>query len=463
MEYDIIVIGSGPGGYVAAVRAAQAGKRTAIVEREALGGVCLNWGCIPTKALLKSASVYHYVKNAAAYGIDIEGEAKADISKIVARSRGVAETMSKGIDFLMKKNKIDVLRGHGSIESKGVVAVENEEGRTLYEADHIILATGARPRQMPFIPVDGEKIITSREALVIKELPESIVVIGSGAIGSEFAFLFAQLGVKVTIVEYLPNLMPLEDEEVSKTMERAFRKMRTTVYTGTTVKAARVNDDGRCEVDIEGKKGAETLVADMVLAAVGIKTNTENIGLEKVGIELERDKIKVDEHYQTAVEGIYAIGDLIPTPALAHVASAEAIHCIDAICGRSPQPVDYSTIPSCVYTSPEVASVGLTEKQAAEKGIELKVGRFQFTASGKAAAAGERDGFVKLLFDAATDKLVGAHFVGMNVTEMIAEPTVAKALGATAEVLAHTIHPHPTMNEAVMEAAEAALGHAIHG
>ncbi|MBQ8745524.1 MAG: dihydrolipoyl dehydrogenase [Rikenellaceae bacterium] len=463
MKYDIIVIGSGPGGYVAAVRAAQAGKRTAIVEREALGGVCLNWGCIPTKALLKSASVYHYVKNAAAYGIDIEGEAKADISKIVARSRGVAETMSKGIDFLMKKNKIDVLRGHGSIESKGVVAVENEEGRTLYEADHIILATGARPRQMPFIPVDGEKIITSREALVIKELPESIVVIGSGAIGSEFAFLFAQLGVKVTIVEYLPNLMPLEDEEVSKTMERAFRKMRATVYTGTTVKAARVNDEGRCEVDIEGKKGAETLIADMVLAAVGIKTNTENIGLEKVGIELERDKIKVDEHYQTAVEGIYAIGDLIPTPALAHVASAEAIHCVDAICGRSPQPIDYSTIPSCVYTSPEVASVGLTEKQAAEKGIELKVGRFQFTASGKAAAAGERDGFVKLLFDAATDKLIGAHFVGMNVTEMIAEPTVAKALGATAEVLAHTIHPHPTMNEAVMEAAEAALGHAIHG
>ena len=463
MKYDIIVIGSGPGGYVAAVRAAQAGKRTAIVEREALGGVCLNWGCIPTKALLKSASVFHYVKNAAAYGIDIEGEAKADITKIVARSRGVAETMSKGIDFLMKKNKIDVLRGHGSIESKGVVAVENEEGRTLYEADHIILATGARPRQMPFIPVDGEKIITSREALVVKELPESIVVIGSGAIGSEFAFLFAQLGVKVTIVEYLPNLMPLEDEEVSKTMERAFRKMRATVYTGTTVKAARVNDEGRCEVDIEGKKGAETLVADMVLAAVGIKTNTENIGLEKVGIELERDKIKVDEHYQTAVEGIYAIGDLIPTPALAHVASAEAIHCVDAICGRSPQPVDYSIIPSCVYTSPEVASVGLTEKQATEKGIELKVGRVQFTASGKAAAAGERDGFVKLLFDAATDKLVGAHFVGMNVTEMIAEPTVAKALGATAEVLAHTIHPHPTMNEAVMEAAEAALGHAIHG
>lgn len=463
MKYDIIVIGSGPGGYVAAVRAAQAGKRTAIVEREALGGVCLNWGCIPTKALLKSASVYHYVKNAAAYGIDIEGEAKADITKIVARSRGVAETMSKGIDFLMKKNKIDVLRGHGSIESKGVVAVENEEGRTLYEADHIILATGARPRQMPFIPVDGEKIITSREALVVKELPESIIVIGSGAIGSEFAFLFAQLGVKVTIVEYLPNLMPLEDEEVSKTMERAFRKMRATVYTGTTVKAARVNDEGRCEVDIEGKKGAETLVADMVLAAVGIKTNTENIGLEKVGIELERDKIKVDEHYQTAAEGIYAIGDLIPTPALAHVASAEAIHCVDAICGRSPQPIDYSTIPSCVYTSPEVASVGLTEKQATEKGIELKVGRFQFTASGKAAAAGERDGFVKLLFDAATDKLIGAHFVGMNVTEMIAEPTVAKALGATAEVLAHTIHPHPTMNEAVMEAAEAALGHAIHG
>lgn len=462
MKYDIIVIGSGPGGYVAAVRAAQAGKKTAIVERDALGGVCLNWGCIPTKALLKSAAVYHYVRNAAAYGIEIEGSPRADMAKIMARSRTVADTMSKGIDFLMKKNKIDVLHGHGSIERAGTVAVANGDQRTLYEADHIILATGARPRTMPFIPVDGRKIITSREALTLDKLPESMIVIGSGAIGSEFAFLFAQLGVKVTIVEYLPQMMPLEDEEVSKTMERAFRKMRAAVYTGTTVKAARVNAEGRCEVDIEGKKGAETLAADMVLAAVGIKTNTENIGLENVGIALERDKIPVDEYYRTSAEGIYAIGDLVPSPALAHVASAEAICCVDAICGRNPRPVDYSTIPSCVYTSPEVASVGMTEKQAADRGIEVRIGRFQFTASGKAAAAGERDGFVKLIFDAATEKLLGAHFVGMNVTEMIAEPTVAKALGATAETIASTVHPHPTMSEAVMEAAEAAFGQAVH-
>ncbi len=462
MKYDIIVIGSGPGGYVAAVRAAQAGKKTAIVERDALGGVCLNWGCIPTKALLKSAAVYHYVRNAAAYGIEIGGEPRADMAKIVARSRAVADTMSKGIDFLMKKNKIDVLRGQGSIERAGVVTVANGGERTLYEADHIILATGARPRTMPFIPVDGRKIITSREALVLDRLPESMIVIGSGAIGSEFAFLFAQLGVKVTIVEYLPQMMPLEDEEVSKTMERAFRKMRATVYTGTTVKAARVNAEGSCEVDIDGKKGAETLTADMVLAAVGIKTNTENIGLENVGIALERDKIPVDEYYRTSVAGIYAIGDLVPSPALAHVASAEAVCCVDAICGRNPRPVDYTTVPSCVYTSPEVASVGLTEKQAAEQGFEIKVGRFQFTASGKAAAAGERDGFVKLIFDAATKKLLGAHFVGMNVTEMIAEPTIAKALGATAEAIASAIHPHPTMSEAVMEAAEAAFGQAVH-
>ncbi len=457
MKYDIIVIGSGPGGYVAAIRASQLGRKTAIVERAEAGGVCLNWGCIPTKALLKSAQVYSYCRNAAHYGLDLEGEVRPDLAKIVARSRGVADTMSKGVAFLLKKNNIDLIQGTGVLRGEGRVEVGGE----LYEADHIILATGARPREMPFMPIDGRHVISSREALTLDRLPETMIVVGSGAIGSEFASLYATLGTKVTLVEYMPQLMPLEDEEVSKAMERAFRKMRATVLTSTTVKAVRVNGDGRCEVEIEGRKGSECLTADVVLSAVGIKSNIEGIGLEELGIRVERDKVVVDEYYRTGVPGVYAIGDIVGGPALAHVASAEAICCVEAICGLNPAPVDYSTIPSCVFTTPEVASVGLTEQEVKRQGIDYRVGRFPFTASGKATAAGDRDGFVKLLFDA-DERLLGAHLVGANVTEMIAEPTLAKALGATAHRIARTVHAHPTMNEAMMEASEAALGAAIH-
>ena len=456
MKYDIIVIGSGPGGYVAAIRASQLGKKVAIVEKAELGGVCLNWGCIPTKALLKSAQVYTYCKNAAHYGVAIEGEVKPDWEKVVVRSRTVAETMSKGVAFLMKKNNIDILAGLGRLAGEGKVDVDG----TIYEADAVILATGARPRQMPFMQVDGVHVISSKEALTLPTLPQSMIVVGSGAIGSEFACLYASMGVKVTVIEYMPQMMPLEDEEVAKAMERSFRKMRATVMTSTTVKNVAVVD-GQCHVDIEGKKGAETLTADVVLSAVGVKSNIENIGLEEMSIAVERDKIVVDEHYQTSAAGVYAIGDIIATPALAHVASAEAIHCVEHICGLTPDAVDYSTIPSCVFTSPEVASVGMTEQQAREKGIEYKVGRFPFTASGKATAAGDRDGFVKLIFDE-SEKLIGAHMVGATVTEMLGEPTLAKRLGATAHAIAKTIHSHPTMHEGLMEAAEAAMGAAIH-
>lgn len=456
-RYDVIVIGSGPGGYVAAIRAAQCGKRVAVVEKADAGGVCLNWGCIPTKALVRSAQVYADCKAAATFGVAIEGEVKPDWTKMVERERMVATTMNKGVQFLFKKNNIDVLAGFGKLLSAHVVDVDGVQ----YEADNVILATGARPRVMPFMPIDGEHIISSKEALVLPALPETMVVVGSGAIGSEFAYIYATMGVKVTIVEYMPQIMPLEDEDTAKAMERAFRKLRATVMTSTTVKQVSVREDGKCVVEIEGKKGAQTLEADVVLSAVGIKSNIENIGLEELGIEVERDKIKVDEHYKTNVEGVYAIGDIIATPALAHVASAEAIHCVEHICGLNPEAVDYSTIPSCVFTSPEVASVGLTEQQVRDKGIEYKVGKFPYTASGKATAAGERDGFVKLIFDA-DEKLLGAHFVGHNVTEMIGEPTLAKTLGISAHRIARTIHAHPSMHEAVMEAAEDAMGCAIH-
>jgi dihydrolipoamide dehydrogenase len=450
MKYDIIVVGSGPGGYVAAIRASQLGRKVALVERAEAGGVCLNWGCIPTKALLKSAQVYTYCKSAEHYGLTLAGEVCPDPEKIVARSRGVAETMSKGVAFLLKKNNIDLIQGFGRLTAAGRLEVDG----THYEADHIILATGARPREMAFMPIDGRHVISSR-------LPETMVVVGSGAIGSEFAWFYAALGVKVTVVEYMPRMMPLEDEEVSKAMERAFRKLRAAVMTSTTVKSVRVNAEGRCEVETEGKKGPETLTADIVLSAVGIKSNIEGIGLEELGIAVERDKVLVDRFYRTNVPGVYAIGDIVGGPALAHVASAEGICCVEAICGLDPAPVDYSAIPSCVFTSPEVASVGMTEQQAQERGVAYKVGRFPFTASGKATAAGDRDGFVKLLFGE-DDTLLGAHMVGQNVTEMIAEPTLARMLGATAHRIARTIHAHPTMNEGVMEAAEAALGEAIH-
>ena len=448
MKYDLIVIGSGPGGYVAAVRAAELGKKVAVVERAEAGGVCLNWGCIPTKALIKSAQVYHYCHSAATYGVDIEGEVKPNIEKIVARSRGVSDLMQKGVLFLLKKHNIDLIQGFGKLVGKGRVEVEGVE----YEADHIILATGARPREMAFMPIDGKHIISSREALVLDHLPEDMIIVGSGAIGSEFAWLYSTLGVKVTIVEYMPQLMPLEDEEVARAMERAFRKQRIGVLTSTTVKQVSV-EDGRCKVEIDGKKGAETLTAEIVLSAVGVKSNIENMGLEELGVVIERDKVKVDERYRTSVEGIYAIGDIIATPALAHVASAEAVCCVESIFGLEPKALDYSTIPSCVYTVPEVASVGVTETQAAELYEGYKVGKYQFTASGKAAAAGDREGFVKLIFDA-EERLVGAHMVGANVTEMLGEPTVAKALGVTAKQIARTIHSHPTLHEGIMEAAE---------
>ena len=451
MKYDLIVIGSGPGGYVAAVRAAELGKKVAVVERAEAGGVCLNWGCIPTKALIKSAQVYHYCHSAATYGVDVEGEVKPNIEKIVARSRGVSDLMQKGVLFLLKKHNIDLLQGFGSLKGAGRVDVDGME----YEADHIILATGARPREMAFMPIDGKHVISSREALVLDHLPEDMIIVGSGAIGSEFAWLYSTLGVKVTVVEYMPQLMPLEDEEVARAMERAFRKQRIGVLTSTTVKQVSV-EDGRCKVEIEGKKGAETLTAEVVLSAVGVKSNIEGLGLEELGVVVERDKVKVDEHYRTSVEGIYAIGDIIATPALAHVASAEAVCCVEAIFGLEPQAIDYSTIPSCVYTVPEVASVGVTEKQAAEQFEGYKVGKYQFTASGKAAAAGDREGFVKLIFDA-DERLIGAHLVGANVTEMLGEPTVAKALGATAKQIARTIHSHPTLHEGVMEAAESVI------
>ncbi len=457
MKYDIIIVGSGPGGYVAAIRAAQLGKKVALVERSEPGGVCLNWGCIPTKALLKSAQVYTYCTHADQYGLELKGDITPDLAAIVTRSRTVAETMSKGVQFLLKKSNIDLISGFGRLVTASTIDVDGET----YEADHIILATGARPREMPFMPIDGEHVLSSRQALLLDRLPESMIVVGSGAIGSEFAWFYAALGVKVTIVEYLPRIMPLEDEEVSKAMERAFRKMRAAVMTSTTVKAVKVNESGACEVEIEGKKGVETLTAEIVLSAVGIQSNIENIGLESLGVTVERGKIAVDAFYRTNIAGVYAIGDIVGGPALAHVASAEAICCVEAICGLNPAPVDYSSIPSCIFTSPEVASVGMTEQQAQEQGITYKVGRFPFTASGKATAAGDRDGFVKLIFDE-REQLIGAHMVGANVTEMLGETTLAKIMGATAHRIARTIHAHPTMHEGIMEAAEAALGAAIH-
>lgn len=463
MKYDVVVIGSGPGGYVAAIKAAQNGFKTAIIEKSELGGVCLNWGCIPTKALLKSAQVYGYAKHAANYGIDIRGEIAAPLDKIVERSRGVAETMSKGVAFLMKKNAIEIIPGRGKLLGMGKVEVSGSDGaKSIVEAEHIILATGSRPREMGFMPIDGTKVISSKEALTLKQLPASLIVVGSGAIGCEFAYFYATLGVKVTIVEYLPQILPAADADISKALERAFRKMKVSVMTGTTVKDVSVNAEGKCEVRIEGKKGEEILSADNVLSAVGIKSNIENMGLEELGVTTGADKIVVDEFYRTNIPGIYAIGDITHGPALAHVASAEAICCVEKISGHDPKPIDYDNIPSCVYTSPEIAMVGLTEKQALDRGYEISVGQFPYTASGKATAAGDRDGFVKLIFAAMSGKLLGAHMMGGAVTEMVAEPTLGIALGVTAEQIAHTIHPHPTMSEGIMEAAEAAMGHAIH-
>lgn len=462
MEYDVIVIGSGPGGYVTAIRASQLGLKTAVVEKAELGGICLNWGCIPTKSLLKSAQVFDYLSHAEDYGVTIEGQATPDFSKMVSRSREVAGGMSKGIQFLLKKNKIDHLQGYGKLIEKGSVEVKDDNNKaTNYKAKHIILATGARSRELPNLPIDGEKIIGYRQAMTLKKQPESMVVVGSGAIGSEFAYFYNTIGTKVTLVEYLPNIVPLEDEEVSKTLARSFKKAKMKVMTDSSVES--VDTTGtKCKVSIKTKKGTEEIEAEVVLSAVGIKTNIEGIGLEEIGIKTENEKVVVDEFYRTNVDGIYAIGDIVAGPALAHVASAEGITCVEKIAGHSPEPIDYGNIPGCTYTSPEVASVGLTEKQAKEAGHELKVGKFPFTASGKASAAGNKDGFVKLIFDAKYGELLGAHLIGLNVTEMIAELVVAKKLETTGQEILKAIHPHPTMSEAIMEAAAAAYDEVIH-
>lgn len=456
-NYDLIVVGSGPGGYAGAIRASQLGLKVAIVEAAELGGVCLNWGCIPTKALLKSASVYEYAKHASDYGIEVS-QVQANLEKIVERSRGVASTMSKGIEFLMKKNNIDVHLGRGVLTADGDVMVGEE---TLLKAKSVMLATGARPRALPTVPVDGVKVLNSRHALVLKQLPSSMVVIGSGAIGAEFASFFNTLGTKVTIVEFMSEVAPLEDQEISKQLDRAFRKAKIAVMTSTTVTGVDTSGDG-CRVMVTGKKGDQVLECDVVLSAVGIAANIEDMGLEEAGIKTERGKIVVDSAFMTSRPGIYAIGDVITTPALAHVATAEAINCVEQIAGLTPPAINYNIIPSCIYTTPEVSSVGMTEQQALDAGHELRIGKFPYTASGKATAAGSRDGMVKMIFDAKTDEILGAHFIGLNVTELVSEPTLAMSLGAKAKDFIHTIHPHPTMAEAVMEAAAAAHNEAIH-
>ena len=464
MNYDLIVIGSGPGGYVAAVKASQLGMKTAVVERENLGGICLNWGCIPTKALLKSAQVYNYISHAANYGVASQ-PVEADLAAMVQRSRGVAETMSKGVQFLLKKNNVDVIVGTGKVMPDHKVAVTNAEGVvTEYEAKHIIIATGARSKVMPNMPQDGKRIIGYREAMTLPFKPKSMVVCGSGAIGSEFAFFYQSIGVQVTLVEFMPQILPNEDEDTASQISRSFRKMGMKVMASSSVEKVEVDGDV-CHVTIKDmKKNSETVVdCDVVLSAVGVVTNLENIGLEETGIAFERGKITVDDYYQTNVPGYYAIGDVVHGPALAHVASAEAICCVEHIAGHQPKLVNYANIPGCTYTTPEVASVGLTEKKAVEAGKEVLVGKFFFKASGKATAAGNTDGFIKMVIDKNTDDILGCHMCGDNVTEMIAGIVAARENHLTAKQVAGAIHPHPTMSEAVMEAIEAAYGCAIHG
>jgi len=472
MNYDIIVIGSGPGGYVAAIRAAQLGFKVAVVERAELGGICLNWGCIPTKALLKSAQVFNYLNHASDYGITA-GESAPDFEAIVKRSRGVADQMSKGIQFLLKKNKVDVIAGTGKILPGKIVSVETghseidhvETGHTPsvreYPAKHIIIATGARSRDFPNFRQDGKKIIGYREAMNLPKQPKSMVVIGSGAIGSEFAYFYNSIGTQVTLIELLPNVVPLEDEEVSKTLAREFKKAGMTVMTGANVES--VDTKGKlCKVAVKTKKGDEVIEAEVVLSAVGVATNIEGIGLEEVGIKTDKGKVVVDDFYKTTVDGYYAIGDIVHGPALAHVASHEGIICVEKIAGKEVEPMDYGNIPACTYTNPEIASVGMTEQQAKDAGYEIRVGKFPFTASGKATAAGNREGFVKVIFDARYGEWLGAHLIGDNVTEMIAEVVVARKLETTGKEIIEAVHPHPTMSEAIMEAVAQAYGECVH-
>lgn len=464
MKYDLIVIGSGPGGYPAAIRAAQLGMNVAIIEKESLGGVCLNWGCIPTKALLKSAQVFNYVNHAEDYGIKI-GSAKADFAAMISRSRGVADGMSKGVNFLMRKNKINVIMGRGKLARGKKVEVTDDQGKvTTYEANHIIVATGGRARELPNLPIDGKKIIEYRKAMTLEKLPKSMVIVGAGAIGVEFAYFYNSVGTKVTVVEFMEQgLVPREDKDVSKELTKVFKKAGIEVLANTSVET--VDTKGRgCTVNIKNRKTGKTeeIKCDVVLSAAGVSANIEDIGLETLGVKTEKGMITVDEYYQTNVPGIYAIGDVIPTQALAHVATAEGITCVEKIAGHHPEPIDYNNIPGCTYCMPEVASVGYTEAAAKEAGYEIKVGKFPFSASGKASAAGAKEGFVKVIFDAKYGEWLGAHMIGYNVTEMIAEVVAARKLETTGHEIIKTVHPHPTMSEAVMEATAAAYGEVIH-
>ena len=460
-KYDIIVLGSGPGGYVTAIRASQLGLKAAIIEKESLGGICLNWGCIPTKALLKSAQVFEYLKHAEDYGLSVENPDK-DFTKVVKRSRNVAEGMSNGIKFLMKKNKIDVINGFGKVKAGKKVDVTAEDGTvTEYSADHIVIATGARSRELPALKQDGKKVIGYREALTLPKQPKKIVIVGSGAIGVEFAYFYNSMGTDVTVVEFLPRIVPVEDAAVSKQLEKSFKKSGIKIMTSSEVTSVDTSGSG-IKATVKTKKGEEILEADILLSAVGIKTNIENIGLEDVGIVTDRDKVLVNDFYQTNIPGYYAIGDITPGPALAHVASAEGILCVEKIAGQHVEPIDYGNIPGCTYCSPEIASVGMTEAQAKDAGYDIKVGNFPFSASGKASAAGTKDGFVKVIFDAKYGEWLGCHMIGAGVTDMIAEAVLGRKLETTGHEVLKTIHPHPTMSEAVMEAVAAAYDEVIH-
>ena len=462
MKFDIIVLGSGPGGYVTAIRASQLGFKVAVVEKENLGGICLNWGCIPTKALLKSAQVFDYLKHASDYGLTISGEVDKDFNAVIARSRGVAEGMSKGVQFLMKKNKIEVIDGFGKVKPGKKVDVTKADGSVIeLAADHIIIATGARSRELPNLPQDGKKVIGYRQAMTLAEQPKKMIVVGSGAIGVEFAHFYNSMGTDVTIVEFMPNIVPVEDEDISKQMERSLKKSGIKIMTNSSVEKVDTTGEG-VKAFVKTAKGEEILEADVLLSAVGIKSNIENIGLEETGIATDRDKILVNDFYQTNIPGYYAIGDAVPGQALAHVASAEGILCVEKIAGLHVEPLDYGNIPGCTYATPEIASVGMTEKKAKEAGYEIKVGKFPFSASGKAKAAGTPDGFVKVIFDAKYGEWLGCHMIGAGVTDMIAEAVVARKLETTGHEILKAVHPHPTMSEAVMEAVAEAYGEVIH-
>ena len=460
MNFDIIILGSGPGGYVSAIRASQLGLKTAIIEKENLGGICLNWGCIPTKALLKSAQVFDYIKHAQDFGITVK-DVNADFPNIINRSRDVAEGMSKGISFLLKKNKVEVIYGSGRLKKGNKVSVTTDGSTTEYSAKHFIIATGARSKELPNLLQDGKKIIGYREALILAKPPKKMIIVGSGAIGVEFAYFYNVIGVDITIIEFMPNIVPIEDLEISKQLQSSFKKSGIKILTKATVEKVDTSFDG-CKVFIKGKKEEETIECDIVLSAVGISANIENLGLEEVGIKTNKGTIIVNDYYKTNVPGYYAIGDVLSTQALAHVASAEGIICVEKIAGHNPEPIDYSNIPGCTYCSPEIASVGMTEAAAKEAGYAIKTGKFPFTASGKASAVGHKDGFVKVIFDAKYGEWLGCHMIGHNVTEMIAEVVVARKLETTGHEILKAVHPHPTMSEAVLEAVADAYDEPIH-